>query len=257
MIKTVKAGEEIFLGKTGENYATTIVFLVDKYFEDFGKHGQFQLLNRRPKDEISYPCVIKKKGNTVEWNITAAEVSQAGPGKCELQYYVNDHIVKSQTWDTFVIESIGSVGEMLEPYLSWVEEVLRAGANAQAAKAAIEALEVEAKTIPAGQLARVRKILKESNIKFLFEIPKGDSPVIGVDYYTEEDKRIIKKDSAQAALQAVTDHIEEKLEEAKTDLETSFLSFAVEEDGNLYMIKSSKLDVNFYLNEMGELIYEC
>ena len=230
---------------------------VEKYIKEFGKHGTFELLNLRPTDSYPYPCNIIFKDNTVSWSVSISDVAYEGLGRCELHYYLNGAIVKSETWDTRILPSITDIEEELpDVYESWVQQILKSGTDAVNAKKAIEALEVEANTLPEGQPATVHKEVKEDHVKIVFGIPKGDKPVAGIDYYTEEDKQEIENDSAKAALKAVTDQIDEKLEEAKTELETSFLSFEVEDDGNLWMTKSSKLDVDFSLNEKGELIYE-
>jgi hypothetical protein len=93
-------------------------------------------------------------------------------------------------------EEFKSAAEVWEIYLSDMEKS-RQEAEAAAERAKNQAeriknLDVEA---AAGDNAAVEKTETESGIKLLFTLPKGDkgdTPLKGVDYWTEEDKAEIK-----------------------------------------------------------------
>ena len=136
------------LGKQGENEALRVVWpcIVDQWAKLYGSGG-FSLAVQRHGDAAPYPAVVTIEGNDLVWTVTSADLANVGDGKCELVYTVKDKIAKSQTWVTVVYQSLtgGGTTEPPDPYQSWVDEVLAAGANAQqsAAEAAQSASDAE------------------------------------------------------------------------------------------------------------------
>lgn len=126
----------ITLGRQGENEALRIVWpdIVEKYARLYG-NGVFSLAVKRMGDVAPYPVSITIDGSSVVWVPSNADTEMVGAGACELTYVVDNAVAKSQTWVTEVLPSITGEGETEppKPYQNWVDEVLKAGAAAEAA----------------------------------------------------------------------------------------------------------------------------
>lgn len=126
----------ITLGRQGENAALRIVWpdIVEKYARLYG-NGVFSLAVKRMGDAAPYPVSITIDGSSVVWVPSNADTEMVGAGACELTYVVDNAVAKSQTWGTEVLPSITGEGETEppKPYQSWVDEVLKAVAAAEAA----------------------------------------------------------------------------------------------------------------------------
>ena len=118
------------IGREGENDALVVKFPFVKEWKALYGNGTFELMNQRPDDADPYPCVVDSDGDNVLWVINAEDVSQVGRGRCQLTYVVNDTIAKSIIFATSINDSIGDAGIPPEPYQSWVNDVLQAGAAA-------------------------------------------------------------------------------------------------------------------------------
>nr|DAE05921.1 MAG TPA: nucleoid-associated protein [Siphoviridae sp. ctwDU14] len=135
---TANPGAVLSLGREGENLARQIVFDIAQWQTEYGP-GTVSLIAQRPGDPAPYPCAITVDGPTVIWPITSADTAVATktPGvyaHCELQYRVDDVLVKSETWRTFVADALGEPSpEPPEPWQGWVDEVLEAAAQVQSA----------------------------------------------------------------------------------------------------------------------------
>ena len=123
----VEPGMKICIGRTGENYATEIIFNIANWIELYGDNGIVSLLIE--KDELTYPREITVNDNQVIWKVTNSDTFSPGAGKCELRYEINDVCVKTEIYDIYIMASLGE-GEDIPPapYQSWVEEVLDATA---------------------------------------------------------------------------------------------------------------------------------
>lgn len=132
----VRDAMRIPLGKQGENNAVRIVWpeIAEKYIKLYGD-GIFSLAVKRMGDIAPYPVSIMVDGSSVVWVPSNADTEMVGAGACELTYVVDNAVAKSQTWKTEVLPSITGEGETEppKPYQSWVDEVLKAGAVAEAA----------------------------------------------------------------------------------------------------------------------------
>jgi hypothetical protein len=142
------------LGRQGENLARTVVFRVSDWQEAYGP-GIATLLAQRPGEETPYPCVVIADGDTIFWPVTAADTARSGAwGKCELQYRVNDALVKSERWSTCVSASLDqSEEETPEAHQGWVAQVVEAGVQAREAEQTAQA---------AAQIAREADINAEA-----------------------------------------------------------------------------------------------
>ena len=89
-----------------------------------------QLIHQRNGDSEPYPCVVERNGSTVTWDITNADTAVAGRGRAELQYFVGDAQVKSETYATYVERALSPAGDTPpEPHEAWVDNVLEAASQ--------------------------------------------------------------------------------------------------------------------------------
>lgn len=121
----------ILLGHQGENLATTVQFDIAAWVEEYG-NGTVSLLNQR-KGEMPYPVTVAHEDSIVTWNITNVDTGISGTGWCELQYYVGDVLVKSDTWMTKVEKALGDAGDVPEPWEGFLDEVSELASDAQEA----------------------------------------------------------------------------------------------------------------------------
>ena len=149
MIVNAKPSGILSLGREGENRARSIRFDISHWVRDFGP-GVVELVHQRSGDPYPYPVVVTQTGNEVLWNITATDTAMVGLGRCELQFYLGGVLAKSENWYTKVFESISASGDVIpDPEVSWVNEVVQAGANVKyyADKAEESAVKAEAATV--------------------------------------------------------------------------------------------------------------
>ena len=105
----VVEGIRIVLGRQGENFAEQVVFDVTEWQSIYGTdNAECVLFVKRPKEleEDIYTAVTIQEGNKIIWPITSYETELVGTGACELQYWVNHQLVKSQTYKTVVNKSL-------------------------------------------------------------------------------------------------------------------------------------------------------
>lgn len=139
-MRIVKAGANttINLGRQGENRATMVLFDLSPFIRDFGS-GVAQLSVQLPDDAATYPAVIQQDGDTASWIVGSEWLVTAGAGKCQLLWFVNDQLAKSETYYTRVTASIGEGTEAPDPYENWLTDILKAGADAAGERMGAEA----------------------------------------------------------------------------------------------------------------------
>lgn len=107
-----RPGDQIELGHCGENLARQVVFDIKSWVAEFGASGKVVLVAHRPQDEYPYLADFTRKGSTVYWPITNVEtLVTSDPGSAELQYLVNNVVVKSMIWKTHVAAALGEPTE--------------------------------------------------------------------------------------------------------------------------------------------------
>ena len=148
---TARAGQELAIGKRGENKAACVVFDISDWRAMYGA-GTVQLIHQRNGDKIPYPCVVEMSGGAALWTITNTDVANPGVGRAELQYWVGDSIVKSEIFSTKTARSMGDAGETPpEPATTWLEQMQQLGTeteeNANAAEASAKAAEASAASV--------------------------------------------------------------------------------------------------------------
>ena len=127
----VKPGGEIDLGKRGEHLARCIVFDISDWQKTYGE-GSVHLLHQRNGDKAPYPCVVETDGPYVRWLLSETDVDVAGRGRAELQYFVDEARVKSETWITRTHRSMNNEGPIPEePAVSWLNAMLELGTETQ------------------------------------------------------------------------------------------------------------------------------
>lgn len=162
-----RSGAEIGLGRWGENLARCVVFDISHWQKTYGE-GTVQLLHQRCGDSAPYPCVIQVTGAQVRWEVTETDVALPGRGSAELQYYVGETRVKSETYHTRARQALSGTGPVPDaPEQSWVDRVLEAGAAADIAAGAAE------KAMAAAGQAQEAAAYVEEEIAKLGELDSG------------------------------------------------------------------------------------
>ena len=125
---------QMCIGKQGENLARIVYFSEFEEWKNTFGEGRCELLHQRNGDAIPYPVVLDVEDGKVCWKITNADTAVVGEGKCELHYLVDGVIVKSKTWTTTVLPSLGdALAEPPEPQKAWVDQVLEAADKVESA----------------------------------------------------------------------------------------------------------------------------
>lgn len=253
-IVQAERGKAICLGRKGENLARQVVFDIYEWQEMYGE-GVARLVAQRMGDDAPYPCVIEMDGNHVIWTITSADTARPGRyGKCELSYCVGDTLVKSATYQTLVGDAMVEASEEPpEPYQDWVEQVLAAGEEAENAAGAAAA------SAAAAQEAQARMPVIRGGNWWVWDSaseqyvdtgytstgPKGDVPVRGEDYWTENDKQEIVSGAAELVN-------EKYLPEAVQGLASEeFVEKAIQEIGAIEIFPETELDYDAGLEVFG------
>lgn len=169
IIATEKA--DINIGKVAENYAERVAFNVKElFYDELGTGGTVTLVHRRPKDTDAYPCSVTVQGDFCYWVVSSADLTKDGYGKAELIYTIGDQVAKSITFQTCIHKSLTQTEDVPEPWQSWYDDVIQAGADAQEAKAEWENMEAEATALAEGETPTAHY---EDGVLTL-GIPKGD-----------------------------------------------------------------------------------
>lgn len=106
----------LMLGCVGENNAVQVIWpdLLLEWRDLYGD-GTVQLAVKRPMDNSPYPVPVNIRNNDIVWNVQATDVANSGFGLCELTYLVDDAVVKSRVWKTFVMKSLSGNGTTTPP----------------------------------------------------------------------------------------------------------------------------------------------
>lgn len=187
----VQVGESyrnrIAIGRRGETEVTEIVFDVSQLISTYG-NGTAVLMAKRPIDTTAYPVAVVQDGNTVTWTVTDTDTSYKGQGECELFWYVGDALAKSVVFSTVILRDIGdTTGEAPDPYETWLDTLVSAGAEVSEAINTFTGLRAEATTLAAGSAATASY---EDGVLTL-GIPRGDTGATGaagnVIWYTNDE----------------------------------------------------------------------
>lgn len=121
------------IGWTGENDARGIVWDISTWQTIYGE-GICTLLNQREQDTAPYPCPVTIDGKFAVWQVTDGDLGSGGNGKCQLVYTVGEEVVaKSPVYKTLASRSLSGEIEPPDQFDSWIDQIVQAGAQAQAA----------------------------------------------------------------------------------------------------------------------------
>lgn len=124
-MKTVQATKvgRALIGHSGENEVVRVQFPLDEFEAEF-PNGRASLYVQRFGDKDAYPAVIDIEGTSAYWTITSADSAKPGHVRCELQWIVNDIIVKSDIYGFYLLKAI-DVGQEPpdEPTKRWTDRI--------------------------------------------------------------------------------------------------------------------------------------
>ena len=118
--------EPICLRHQGENDAMRVAFPISAFETDW-PGGTPLLLVQRPRssrDAEAYPVALSVDGHTAYWTVSASDVEYSGYGKAQLQWRVEDILVKSCIYDTVCVPSLHAGAEPPdEPSKRWFDAI--------------------------------------------------------------------------------------------------------------------------------------
>ena len=156
-----RSGEELDIGRRGENLATRVIFDVAEWESLYGE-GIFHLLHRRNGDKYPYPVVTAYEPGRVIWDVSKTDLAVVGKGLAELQYWAGETRVKSAVFSTRTATSLDNEGPYPdEPEASWVEKILAAAGSAGDYNAGFAAGVASRDNEVAGLLNQIAKLTQE------------------------------------------------------------------------------------------------
>ena len=199
-VRVKHSGEIIQLGKQGENLARRVLFDLTDWQALYGE-GLAEMICQRPGEDTVYPVAITQDGPWAVWEITDTDTACPGGGHCELRYYVDETLAKSETWMTKITKAMeGDLVSPPAPGQSWADQVLQAGA------AAVEAAEK-------AESAAVRQPYPnaETGTWWVWDAESGAYTDTGVSYGTgggggtsDHDKLLGRNKADQHPISAIT-----------------------------------------------------
>lgn len=176
-------GIVIPLGRQGENLVETVRFSTQGWAEEYGE-GSFELIHKRNTDSVPYPVNISIVDGSVEWVVGGADTQFAGRGCAELVYVVGGAVAKSAIYATSVLKAIDGGDTPPEPWQSWVDEVLAAGAHATEGAENSEAWAVGQRN---GVDVPETDITYDNNSKFYAEMAQQSAKDLGFAHFFIDD----------------------------------------------------------------------
>lgn len=118
--------EPICLRHQGENDAMRVAFPLSAFEADW-PGGTPLLLVQRPRssrDAEAYPVALSVDGHTAYWTVSASDIEYSGYGKVQLQWRVEDVLVKSCIYDTVCVPSLHAGAEPPDgPSKRWFDAI--------------------------------------------------------------------------------------------------------------------------------------
>lgn len=118
--------EPICLRHQGENDAMRVAFPLSAFEADW-PGGTPLLLVQRPRssrDAEAYPVTLSVDGHTAYWTVSASDIEYSGYGKAQLQWRVEDVLVKSCIYDTVCVPSLHAGAEPPDaPSKRWFDAI--------------------------------------------------------------------------------------------------------------------------------------
>lgn len=121
-VQATKVGRAL-IGHSGENEVVRVQFPLDEFEAEF-PNGRASLYVQRFGDKDAYPAVLDIEGTSAYWTITSADSAKPGHVRCELQWIVDDIIVKSDIYGFYFLKAI-DVGQEPpdEPTKRWTDRI--------------------------------------------------------------------------------------------------------------------------------------
>lgn len=119
-------GRDIPIGRKGENLARTVDFsdIIAEIKNDYGDGGKVVVLVKRPGEDEPYPAASVDDSDGLTWQPTETDTAIAGRGRAEVDYYIDDVLVKSVLFTTYTNDSIGVSGDTPEPGYDYMKQLL-------------------------------------------------------------------------------------------------------------------------------------
>lgn len=119
-------GRDIPIGRKGENLARTVDFsdIIAEIKNDYGDGGKVVVLVKRPGENEPYPAASVDDSDGLTWQPTETDTAIAGRGRAEVDYYIDDVLVKSVLFTTYTNDSIGVSGDTPEPGYDYMKQLL-------------------------------------------------------------------------------------------------------------------------------------
>lgn len=119
---TDKTYGRLNLGRLGENDVTEVIFNFSSWVEEFGE-GDVALMVERNGDEGPYLVPLSIEEHLATWTVSASDLANEGFGRAEYKYTVGEKVVKSQIFETFVLEALDNSSEPPTPWKSYIDLV--------------------------------------------------------------------------------------------------------------------------------------
>lgn len=118
-LEDLKKGVIIPIGFVGENDFTKVYFDAEEVYK---KHPDAQVTAKvqPPKGSI-YPVTVTKEGNTVIWQVKAADLAHKGNGEIQLTFTADTMVEKSYIARTDIKRSLAGNGTAPDPVQDWVD----------------------------------------------------------------------------------------------------------------------------------------
>lgn len=113
----------LFVGHQGENIARCVCFDLTDMRNEFGI-GTWMVVFKRPNDTLPYQVQ-----NTAEvdqyavWGLDNTDTAKYGEGRCELRYYVDEVLCKTDVYAVRILPSLGATGDIPDPYEDLIEQI--------------------------------------------------------------------------------------------------------------------------------------
>ena len=123
-LEDLRKGVIIPIGMVGENDFTRVIFDAEEVFK---KHPDAQVTMKvqPPKGGI-YPATVTREGNTVTWQVKAADVAHRGSGELQLTFTADTMVEKSYIAKTDIKRSLVGNGPAPDPVQDWLDEAQEA-----------------------------------------------------------------------------------------------------------------------------------
>lgn len=121
-------GRDIPIGRKGENLARAVDFsdIIAEIKKDYGDGGKIVVLVKRPNEDVPYPAAVIDESDGLTWTPTETDTAIVGRGNAEVDYYVDDVLVKSVLFTTYTHDSIGVSGDTPEPGYDYMKQLFDA-----------------------------------------------------------------------------------------------------------------------------------